>query len=168
MKSIIFPLHLDLWSGRLIEPYLSLTVHFIAPVFTIKIWCLQTAFFPEDQTGVALAQGLKDGLSSWSQIFFFFTFVKIISLPIIKLLLCFCQSNVFLFCFVKVHQCNKHFGKNIVPENNDLSWITFYRQNRFIPIWCECNQQIYLFIYLFVKYGCKLIKKRQWCARGQN
>ncbi|XP_060785451.1 E3 SUMO-protein ligase ZBED1-like [Neoarius graeffei] len=56
----------DLWSTRTMEPYLSLTVHFIAPDFTIKSRCLQTAFFPEDHTGEALAQGLKDVLASWS------------------------------------------------------------------------------------------------------
>jgi len=39
---------------------------FIVPDFTIKSRCLQTVFFPEDHTGEALAQGLKDALSSWS------------------------------------------------------------------------------------------------------
>ena len=56
----------DLSSSRTMEPYLSMTVNSIAPDFTIKSRCLQTAFFPEDQTGVALAQGLKDALSSGS------------------------------------------------------------------------------------------------------
>ena len=42
--------------------YLSLTVHFIVPIKPV----LTDSFFPEDQTGVSLAQGLKDALSSWS------------------------------------------------------------------------------------------------------
>lgn len=45
---------------------MSLTGHFIAPDFTIKSRCLQTAFIPEDQTGEALSEGLKDTLSSQS------------------------------------------------------------------------------------------------------
>ncbi|KAL2085940.1 hypothetical protein ACEWY4_019260 [Coilia grayii] len=56
----------DLWSSRTMEPYMSLTVHFIATDFTMKNRCLQTAFFPEDHTGEALAQGLKEALASWN------------------------------------------------------------------------------------------------------
>ncbi|KAK0138123.1 Zinc finger BED domain-containing protein 1 [Merluccius polli] len=56
----------DLWSSRTMEPYMSLTVHFIATDFTMKSKCLQTAYFPDDHKGEILAQGLKDGLASWS------------------------------------------------------------------------------------------------------
>lgn len=54
----------DLWSSRTMEPYMSLTVHFIATDFTMKRKCLQTAFFPDDHKGEILAQGLKDALAS--------------------------------------------------------------------------------------------------------
>lgn len=56
----------DLWSSRTMEPYMSLTVHFIAIDFTMKSKCLQTSFFPDDHKGEILAQGLKDALASWS------------------------------------------------------------------------------------------------------
>ncbi len=56
----------DLWSSRTMEPYLSLTVHFITSDFNVKSRCLQTAFFPADHTGEELAQGLKESLDSWS------------------------------------------------------------------------------------------------------
>jgi hypothetical protein len=45
------------------EPYLSLTVHFIATDFTMRSKCLQTAYFPDDHKEI-LAQGLKDALAS--------------------------------------------------------------------------------------------------------
>ncbi len=56
----------DLWSSRTMDPYLSLTVHFITRDFNVKSCCLQTAFFPAYHTGEELAQGLKESLSSWS------------------------------------------------------------------------------------------------------
>ncbi|XP_073708964.1 E3 SUMO-protein ligase ZBED1-like [Garra rufa] len=56
----------DLWSSRTMEPYLSLTVHFITRDFKLKSRCLQTVFFPADHTGEELAQGLKESLNSWS------------------------------------------------------------------------------------------------------
>jgi len=56
----------DLWSSRTMEPYMSLTVHFISSDFTMKSRCLQTAFFPADHTGEELAQGLKESLAAWS------------------------------------------------------------------------------------------------------
>ncbi|XP_051962423.1 E3 SUMO-protein ligase ZBED1-like [Xyrauchen texanus] len=56
----------DLWSSRTMEPYLSLTVHFITNDFNMRSRCLQTTFFPADHTGEELAQGLKDSLNSWS------------------------------------------------------------------------------------------------------
>ncbi|XP_060764691.1 E3 SUMO-protein ligase ZBED1-like [Neoarius graeffei] len=56
----------DLWSSRTMEPYLSLTVHYIDEDFQIKNRCLQTSFFPQDHTGEAIAQGLEEALASWS------------------------------------------------------------------------------------------------------
>ncbi len=56
----------DLWSSRTMEPYMSLTIHYIDSDFTMKTRCLQTSFFPQDHTGEAISQGLKEALASWS------------------------------------------------------------------------------------------------------
>lgn len=55
----------DLWSSRTMEPYISLTVHYIDADFTMKTKCLQTAFFPDDHTGVDIADGLKQAMAAW-------------------------------------------------------------------------------------------------------
>ncbi|XP_039505675.1 E3 SUMO-protein ligase ZBED1-like [Pimephales promelas] len=55
----------DMWSSRTMEPYMSLTVHYIDENYEIKSRCLQTAYFPENHTGENIAQGLKEALASW-------------------------------------------------------------------------------------------------------
>lgn len=60
-----FATTIDLWSSHAMEPYLSLTVHFITSDFNMKSQCLQTAFFPADHTREELAEGLKWHLNSW-------------------------------------------------------------------------------------------------------
>ncbi|KAI5105043.1 zinc finger BED domain-containing protein 1-like, partial [Silurus meridionalis] len=55
----------DMWSSRTMEPYMSLTVHYINDNFEMKSRCLQTAFFPEDHTGENISEGLKEALASW-------------------------------------------------------------------------------------------------------
>lgn len=55
----------DLWSSRTSEPYLSLTAHYIDQDWNLKSKCLQTAYFPVDHTGEAIALGLSDALESW-------------------------------------------------------------------------------------------------------
>ncbi|CAM4526972.1 unnamed protein product [Leuciscus chuanchicus] len=55
----------DLWSSRTMQPYLSLTVHYINTSWTLHSICLQTAYFPDNHTGDIIAHGLKDALSSW-------------------------------------------------------------------------------------------------------
>ncbi|XP_056111044.1 E3 SUMO-protein ligase ZBED1-like [Rhinichthys klamathensis goyatoka] len=55
----------DLWSSRTMQPYMSLTVHYIDD-WTLRSVCLQTAYFPDDHTGEIIAQGLKDALTSWN------------------------------------------------------------------------------------------------------
>lgn len=56
----------DLWSSRVMQPYLSLTLHFINDDWTLRSVCLQTAYFPDELKGEIIAQGLKDALSSWN------------------------------------------------------------------------------------------------------
>lgn len=48
----------DLWSSRTMQPYMSLTVHFIDN-WTLQSVCLQTSYFPDDHKGEIIAQGLK-------------------------------------------------------------------------------------------------------------
>uniref|UniRef100_A0A1B8XTJ4 BED-type domain-containing protein n=1 Tax=Xenopus tropicalis TaxID=8364 RepID=A0A1B8XTJ4_XENTR len=55
----------DLWSSRSMEPYLSLTVHFISDDWVLHSHCLQTSYFPDDHTGELLAAGLQEALDSW-------------------------------------------------------------------------------------------------------
>lgn len=55
----------DMWSSRTMQPYMSLTVHYINDSWTLRSTCLQTAYFPDNHTGEIIAHGLKDALSSW-------------------------------------------------------------------------------------------------------
>ncbi|KAK9523273.1 hypothetical protein VZT92_019675 [Zoarces viviparus] len=55
----------DLWSSRTMEPYLSITVHFISDDWELRNHCLQTSYFPDDHTGEIIAQGLREALESW-------------------------------------------------------------------------------------------------------
>ncbi|XP_044130059.1 E3 SUMO-protein ligase ZBED1-like [Bufo gargarizans] len=55
----------DLWSSRTMEPYISLTIHFINEEGKLCSRCLQTSYFPEDHTGELISQGLKEALESW-------------------------------------------------------------------------------------------------------
>ncbi|XP_061592770.1 zinc finger BED domain-containing protein 4-like [Cololabis saira] len=48
------------------QPYLSLTVHFVNDNWVLRSVCLQTAYFPDEHKGEIIAQGLKDALSSWN------------------------------------------------------------------------------------------------------
>lgn len=56
----------DLWSSRVMQPYLSLTLHFINDDWTLRSVCLQKAYFHDEHKGEIIAQGLKDALSSWN------------------------------------------------------------------------------------------------------
>lgn len=56
----------DLWSSRVMQPYLSLTLHFINDDWTLRSVCLQTAYFHDEHKGEIIAQVLKDALSSWN------------------------------------------------------------------------------------------------------
>ncbi|XP_030012474.1 zinc finger BED domain-containing protein 1-like [Sphaeramia orbicularis] len=60
-----YALTTDLWTSRATQPYMSVTIHFISKDWTLCARCLQTLYFPDDHTGVMLAQGLRDTLESW-------------------------------------------------------------------------------------------------------
>lgn len=55
----------DLWTSRTTQPYMSLTIHFIKEDWTLCSRCLQTSYFPDDHTGVMIANGLREALQSW-------------------------------------------------------------------------------------------------------
>ncbi|KAF7199153.1 zinc finger BED domain-containing protein 1-like, partial [Nothobranchius furzeri] len=48
-----------------IQPYTSLTVHFIN-AWDLRSISLQTSYFPEDHTGELIAKGLRDALDCWN------------------------------------------------------------------------------------------------------
>ncbi|XP_055053943.2 E3 SUMO-protein ligase ZBED1 [Misgurnus anguillicaudatus] len=55
----------DLWSSRKMEPYISLTIHYIDANFNLNTKCLQTAFIPEDHTGQNIAHALREAVAAW-------------------------------------------------------------------------------------------------------
>ncbi|XP_039465202.1 E3 SUMO-protein ligase ZBED1-like [Oreochromis aureus] len=55
----------DLWSSRTMEPYISLTVHYIDNKWELRTRVLETAYFPSDHTGEMVGQGLRVMLSAW-------------------------------------------------------------------------------------------------------
>ena len=60
-----YALTTDLWTSRVTQPYMSLTVHFINKDWVLTSRCLQTSYFPEDHTGEMIATALKEALQSW-------------------------------------------------------------------------------------------------------
>lgn len=55
----------DLWSSHTMEPYISLTIHFITDDWELASRCLQTSYFPDDHTDDSITKGLKEALESW-------------------------------------------------------------------------------------------------------
>ncbi|XP_062312234.1 E3 SUMO-protein ligase ZBED1-like [Osmerus eperlanus] len=55
----------DLWSSRTMEPFISLTIHYIADDWNLGSRCLQTSYFPAEHTAEEIAHGLKESLESW-------------------------------------------------------------------------------------------------------
>ncbi|GAA6085058.1 zinc finger BED domain-containing protein 1-like, partial [Tachysurus ichikawai] len=51
--------------SRTMDPFLSLTLHYIDDDWKLRQRCLETAYFPADHTADMIAQGLKDMLSEW-------------------------------------------------------------------------------------------------------
>ena len=54
----------DMWSSRIQDPYMALTVHYITD-WELQSKCLQVLYSPEDHTGETLKEGLRDRLSKW-------------------------------------------------------------------------------------------------------
>ncbi len=55
----------DLRSSPTMEPFLSLTIHYITDDWNLGSRCLQTSYFPAEHTAEEIAQGLKEALESW-------------------------------------------------------------------------------------------------------
>lgn len=61
----MFSFTTDLWSSITMEPYMSLTMHFIDDNFQLHKYCLETKYIPDTHTGVNLAMALSELLASW-------------------------------------------------------------------------------------------------------
>ncbi|XP_071845427.1 E3 SUMO-protein ligase ZBED1-like [Apostichopus japonicus] len=55
----------DLWSSRRMEPYMSLTAHYIDSNWKLQSRCLETIFVPQDHIALNLAEVFKEVLSDW-------------------------------------------------------------------------------------------------------
>lgn len=55
----------DGWSSCTTQPYLSLTVHFISPSWSMKTYCLRTIYMPTCHTGENVANMLKSILKEY-------------------------------------------------------------------------------------------------------
>ena len=55
----------DAWSSNTMDPYLSLTVHFITPSWTLQTYCLRTIYMPESHTGENLAVMIRNILREY-------------------------------------------------------------------------------------------------------
>ncbi len=60
-----YALTTDLWTSRVTQPCMSLTVHFINNDWILSSRCLHTSYFPHDHTGVMIATALREALQSW-------------------------------------------------------------------------------------------------------
>ena len=57
---------MDMWSSTTSAPYMSYTVHFIDPRWSLQSWCLQTLFVPQDHDANNLADVMTETLANWS------------------------------------------------------------------------------------------------------
>ena len=55
----------DLWTSSSTDPYISLTVHFIANDWSLKSFCLGTVYISADHTGQNIAEAITDILDNW-------------------------------------------------------------------------------------------------------
>ena len=57
---------MDMWSNAASAPYMSYTVHYINPQWSLQSWCLQTLFVPQDHNADNLADVMTETLTNWS------------------------------------------------------------------------------------------------------
>ena len=56
----------DLWSSATMEPYISLTIHFVNSEMSLKKYTLETKYIPDKHTGVNLALAIEELLGYWN------------------------------------------------------------------------------------------------------
>ena len=56
----------DGWSSITAEPYVSLTVHFITPTWTLRTYCLRTIYLPDSHTADNIAMIIRNILSEFN------------------------------------------------------------------------------------------------------
>ena len=67
-KSSVIPMFsftTDLWSSAILDPYISLTIHYITAEMELKKHVLETKYIPDKHTGVNLAQAIEELLGYW-------------------------------------------------------------------------------------------------------
>ena len=61
----MFSFTTDLWSSATLEPYMSLTIHYLTPDMSLACHVLETKYFPERHTGINIATLLEELLQYW-------------------------------------------------------------------------------------------------------
>ena len=61
-----FAATMDMWSSATSAPYMSYTVHYIDPQWSLQSWCLQILFVPQDHNADNLADVMTETLTNWS------------------------------------------------------------------------------------------------------
>ena len=55
----------DAWSSSTLDPYLSLTVHFLTPTWKLQCYCLRTIYLPDSHTGQNIATMIRNILHEY-------------------------------------------------------------------------------------------------------
>ncbi|XP_076879714.1 cytochrome b5 type B isoform X1 [Brachyhypopomus gauderio] len=56
----------DMWSSVNMTPYMSLTVHYLTPDWTLRSRCLETVFMPQNHTSDNISEALRHAFHEWS------------------------------------------------------------------------------------------------------
>ena len=59
----MFSFTTDLWSSAVLDPYISLTIHFMTAEMQLERYVLETKYMPDKPTGVNLAPAVKELLA---------------------------------------------------------------------------------------------------------
>lgn len=65
LKIPLFSFTTDLWSSVTMDPYISLTIHFIDNAFIMKAIVLENRYIPDSHTGINLSETLLQILEEW-------------------------------------------------------------------------------------------------------
>ncbi|KAJ4929913.1 hypothetical protein JOQ06_018933 [Pogonophryne albipinna] len=70
MKDKSVSLTTDLWTSCTMDPYITITVHYITDTWELKSRVLRTTIMPERHTAVNIAQRLKETIEEWDLVVF--------------------------------------------------------------------------------------------------